>query len=210
MDFGRALNVLRRNHRKCTEYYDTGQSQRKDPRQGKWELDILKIKEKLDESFGSNLAAIRRATTYSKLAECEVVKSNIGWMKMIDYIPQLREYVDNALATGELYEFGEDDAEPAPTEPEAHTQRQDLDADSDDGDDGDGDGGDDSGGDSDHDQDETLAARAHTLSTKNKKDKEGARNTEGLTLTASSHMSCRVLRLHNAIQVIQTLRTTSP
>ena len=50
------------------------------------------------------MADLKKETTWSKLAQCDIREDEIGWVKMMNYRPKLKDYIEEALITKELYE----------------------------------------------------------------------------------------------------------
>ena len=122
-EYSANLNVTRRNHGIAQEFYGVHSSSKEDP-EDKWVPDIEKIKELFEECFGTTMADLRRETTYSKLAQCDIQEDEIGWVKMMNYRPKLNDYIEDALITKELYE-NPDPSEPgqdAADAPESHSR----------------------------------------------------------------------------------------
>ena len=175
-NFGKTLNVTRRNHRVSNLYYSTEPS-RKEPPEGKWDVDIIKIKDRLALCFGTTMADLSRATDYSKLAECRIEKEKIGWYKMVNNLPELAKYVDRCIANRELFDFQEDEEEEVEAEPEQPTV---VDSE----DDGDGGGAPrrHNGDDSSSDDDVPLRSKAGAKSSNKKSRSKSRSKTPGLCL----------------------------
>lgn len=99
--FSKMLNVTRANHRNVMKL--TGKQSQEKKYIPDLQVTLEAIKKLLRDCFGTTPEDLKRASTYSELAKCNVTEDQVGWKHMLSKRTALKKYVKESTENNALY-----------------------------------------------------------------------------------------------------------